>query len=137
MKKLLLNVLLVVAGTIFSHNLFAQYPIPSFNVPVIIDPTIFEEINPSSGTTFNNLGFSFGQPGSREEKKLKIEIKDQSILTSAWASIEVYSLSGNLIYGPFSIYEGVPFELAVSTAELWGIRVLNASEECQMDVWFE
>ena len=137
MKKLFLNALLVIAGMMLSHNLFAQYPIPSFNVPVVVDPTIFEEINPSSGTNFNNLGYSLIQPDSREEKKFRILAKDNNILNQAWVIIDIYSLDGSFQYGPYTVTENNIFEMTVDNNILWGIRVKDASQDCVMDVWFE
>ncbi len=137
MKKLLLSVLLVVAGMIFSHNLFAQYPIPSFNVPVVVDPTIFEESIPLSSRSFNIVSSSLKQPTNIDEKKMIIVVKDDAIATASWVTLEVYSINGDSVFGPFQVNEGNTFMIALSITELWGVRVLNSSEECKMDIWFE
>jgi len=140
MKKSIMTMLVVIVAITLTSKLSAQYSIPSFNVPVIGDPTTFEEVletSASFGST-NLLYFNpFGQkPINREEKKLKATTSDPNTNTTSCIMFEVYSLDGTDIYGPFTVYEGEIFEICIDERE-WGIRVLTASEESEMSVWIE
>lgn len=137
MKKLIISSLFILVAVFIANKLSAQNPIPSFNVPIIADPTIFEEVVPSSSFNFNNLNLSLAQPGSREERKLNVDVSDLNLLTTSWAVIEVFSLDEGVSYGPFTVYEGTTFNITLSDTFLWGVRVLDASDGSKMDVWFE
>lgn len=137
MKKLFISSLIIFVAVFIANKLSAQNPIPSFNVPIIVDPTIFEEVVPSSSFNFNSLNLSLPQPGSREERKLNVYVSDKNTLTTSWAIIEIYSLDESVFYAPFTVYEGAAFNITLSDTLLWGVRVLNASEGSKMDVWFE
>jgi len=130
MKKLVYFVLVIIASTTLTCKLSAQNPIPSFNVPVIADPTTFEE-NPVAN-------FLFGANVlSREERQIYIITSNRTPETTAWVVIEIYSLDGTITYSSFYVAEGDLFEQVVDGERNWGIRVLDASSESTMDVWIE
>jgi len=139
MKKLILSLLVIASVTVLTNKAYAQYAIPSFDVPVIADPTTFEEVTSSSynaTTNFTKSNTFKEKPTGRERRKLNVTTIDNDIQTTAWASIEIYSLDGNITYGPYTVYEGAPFEKSLSEAYEWGVRVLSASESCEMSVWY-
>ncbi len=137
MKKKL-TILFVLLGTVLlTENLFAQNPIPSYDVPIINDPTVFEEVSPDLNTSSIYFGHMVYYLSTMEEKKLKLEVSDRDSSTTSWLSIEVYSLDGTVEYGPFTVNEGVTFEISLSTALTWGVRVIDASVGSEVDVWFD
>ncbi|MCF8347644.1 MAG: hypothetical protein K9G61_02415 [Bacteroidales bacterium] len=137
MKKLFISSLIIFVAVFIANKLSAQNPIPSFNVPIIVDPTIFEEVVPSSSFNFNSLNLSLPQLGSREERKLHVTTVDDVYLSTAWVTIEVYSLDGAITYGSFTVYEGTLFEISLSSDSLWGVSVIGASPGSRMSVWFD
>jgi len=119
------------------EKLLSQNPIPSFNVPIIIDPTVFEEVPQSFNTLYNLLSpFPLSTKNSGE-KKLVLIVTDRDLSVSSWVEIEVYSLDGAVVYGPFTVNEGVLFEMILSTSLTWGVRIIDASEGSMVDVWFD
>jgi hypothetical protein len=137
MKKIL-TILFVLLGTVlFTENLLAQNPIPSYDVPIINDPTVFEEVVLPLCTSFNCTNLSLLAPNNREEKKLGLMVTDRDNSINSWVVIEVYSLDGGVAYGPFTVIEGVLFEMALSTSLTWGVRVTDSSEGSIVDVWFD
>ncbi len=140
MKKVIMTLLVVVAATTLTTKLSAQYSIPSFNVPVIADPTTFEEAQ-SSNTSYNINLLLFNpfsqKPVNREERDIIIKVKDNDSGTTAYATVEIYSLDYTYLYGPYTVYEGTNFEMPLSSEYQWGLRTIAASTGCEMDVWFE
>jgi len=137
MKKTLTILFVLLGAVLFTENLLAQNPIPSYDVPIINDPTVFEEVSPELNISFNYFGNVIYSPSTREEKKLKLEVSDRDSSTTSWVTIEVYSLDGAVEYGPFTVNEGVTFQLSLSTALTWGVRVIDASVGSEVDVWFD
>lgn len=140
MKKVLLSLLVIAAVTVFTSSTFAQYAIPSYDVPVIADPTTFEEAVPTtsfyvSPFTKANQTNQVSVPDGR--RKLNVTTIDSNINTTAWATIEIYSLDGNITYGPYTVYEGLPFSQFLSDEYEWGVNTIDASEGCEMSVWFD
>jgi hypothetical protein len=134
MKKFIIALLTVVVATALTTKLSAQYSIPSFNVPVIADPTTFEE-TPASNMT---IGIEyFKKPNTREERKMTVKITDPGRTAIACASIIVYSLDNTIEYGPYMVYAGNPFEIMLSTDYTWGVRIIEATEDCELSVWYE
>ena len=135
-----MTILVVIAAITLTSKLSAQYSIPSFNVPVIADPTTFEEVPETSGSYGSTYLLYFNpfshKPINREEKKLKVTTLDPNTNTTSCIMFEVYSLDGTDIYGPFTVYEGEVFEICIDERE-WGIKVLEASEGSEMSVWIE
>jgi len=140
MKKLILSLLVIASVTVLTNKAYAQYAIPSFDVPVIADPTTFVEVTSSSynaTTNFTKSNPLLQKPTSREERKLNVTIRDNDVQTTAWVGIEIYSLDESITYGPYTVYEGALFEKLLSNEYEWGVRVLTASEDCEMSVWFD
>ncbi len=61
-----------------------------------------------------------------EERKIIIISKDENSTTQSWAEVEVFSIDGNDIIGPFTVYEGTPELIDIDERE-WEVRVLNKS----------
>ncbi|MFK5854496.1 MAG: hypothetical protein QM503_00095 [Bacteroidota bacterium] len=137
MKKLILSLFVLVALTVLTNNAMAQYGIPSYDVPVIADPTTFEETTSYNFTkTLSKPNPFIQKPTSRGEKMLTIIVRNQDVQTTAWVSIEIYTINESITYGPYTVYEGTPLEQSLSTEYEWGVRVLTASTGCEMSVWF-
>lgn len=119
------------------EKMLSQNPIPSFNVPIIIDPTLFEEVVPSFGAKANFLHNQWLSPSNRAEKKLCLNVKDRNTSYTSWVVAEVYSLDGSIIYGLFTVNEGTVFEIFLSASLTWGVRVIDASANAELDVWFD
>ena len=135
MKKLILALFIIAAITALNNKTFAQYAIPSYDVPVIADPTTFEETATQSTTSGFNL--ISANPASRGERKVNVRVIDNDMQTTASSTIEIYSLDESITYGPYTVYEETTFELLLTEEYEWGVRVLAASEGCEMSVWFD
>jgi hypothetical protein len=140
MKKLILSLLVIASISVLTNKVYAQYAIPSFDVPVVADPTTFEEMSRSSNNfttpTAKNNSLS-KKPISRGERKLNVELKSNDDKTMSSASIEIYSLDVSTTYGPYSVYEGTPFQKFLNEEYEWGVRILFATSGCEMSVWFD
>jgi len=139
MNKLTLYTAILFIITLASKSAFSQNPIPSFNVPVVADPTSFEETPPPLRTFITKALVTnpFSQkPINRDEKTIKIKTKDHLENNAAWSEFIIYSLDSSIEYGPYTNMEGTIFEKTLSTQYEWGVRVQDASIECEMDVWF-
>ena len=140
MKKLILSFLVIASISVLTNKVYAQYAIPSYDVLVVADPTTFEEMSRSSNnftaSTVKNNSLS-KKPISREEVKLNVIIKSKDDKTIASASIEIYSLDESITYGPYAVYESIPFQKFLNDNYEWGVRILFATSGCEMSVWFD
>ncbi len=134
MKKTIMTLLVVIAAITLTNNLSAQYSIPSYNVPVVADPTTFEEIQRTT-VSYNNPVSQ--QLGNRGRRKLIIKVKDNNSSSTATETINIYSLDGSFLFGPYTVSEGSNFEIDLDDDLDWGLCVLQATPDSEMDVWFE
>ena len=137
---MIIILLTVVAATALTSKLTAQYSIPSFDVPVIADPTTFEESPISNAIGFGNITMGFvpvKNPVNREERIIVVKAIDKDVATNAWADIIIYSLDYSISYGPYTVNEGNLFEMGLSEEYEWGVEVVDASQGCEMSVWYE
>ncbi len=141
MKKFILVLLTVVVATALTTKLSAQYSIPSYDVPVIADPTTFEETPVSNAIGFGNVVRGVEEEiqdlGSRDERIILTKTIDDYESTTAWAVIIIYSLDNTINYGPYTVYEDIAFNMNLSTDYEWGVKVVDASQGCQLSVWYE
>jgi hypothetical protein len=140
MRRILLSFLIVVAVTTLTTKLSAQNPIPSFNIPVVADPTTFEEspvTSPSSNNYFEQNNPFSQRPMSRGERWIYVETIDTDDNTTASVSFNIYSLNETHNYGPYSVNEGSPFTMQLSETEEWGLKVNQSTLNAEMSVWFE
>jgi hypothetical protein len=141
MKKFMVVLLTVVVATALTNKVTAQYSIPSFDVPVIADPTTFEEMPLENVVGFGNVVHGIEpviiETGTREERIMRVDATDKDVATTAWSNIVIYSLDNTINYGPYTVYEGNNFEINLSTDYEWGLRVVDASQGCEMSVWYD
>ncbi|MBU2555172.1 MAG: hypothetical protein KKF98_12005 [Bacteroidetes bacterium] len=138
MKKIIITSIILFSAILF-NKLSAQNPIPSFNVPVIADPTVFEELIMSSApclTLTKNFTEAVKRPFNVDERTVYVKADKKSSKDIEWATYIVYSLDGITTIGPITILEG---EVKKTTVDmrLWGVRVINASSDVKLSVWFE
>jgi len=136
MKKLIISSLIILGVVFLANKLSAQNPIPSFHVPIIVDPTIFEEVIPSFNTQFSYLASTLKQPRSIDERRLKVMVQSPPSRQLAWAVVIVYSLDQQSTYGPFTVLEGEVHESIIDERQ-WGVRVMDSSSDCLLSVWIE
>lgn len=139
MKKLVMTMLVVVAATTLTTKLSATNPIVSSSVLTIAEPTTFvevREINASFLTTllcFNPLS---QQILSMEERKLKVKADDNETTHTAIIEVEIYSIDGLDVLGPFTVTEGEILSVDVDERE-WGVNTLGATQGAEVSFWFE
>jgi hypothetical protein len=140
MKQTLQFLFLLIFIIIFTNEIHAQYPIPSYNVPIVADPTLFEEeIAQPLNINSNHwilLPIICGPVGIGE-KAVVVKIRDDITTSTAQADINIYSLDGSIIYGPFTVIEGTNLVVPLDAGYLWGVRVLTTTPISEMDVWFD
>jgi len=116
MKKFIL--LFILAAMIcFSSKTFAQYPIPSYNVSVR-SRADFQEKNPAKGRRVMNI---------------KVQCVGGKNLGTCQATVWVYSLDGQTILGPYTVYGGEILSVPIDDRE-WGVYV-ESDDEITVDVW--
>ncbi|MBU2554390.1 MAG: hypothetical protein KKF98_08015 [Bacteroidetes bacterium] len=136
MKKIIITSIILFTAVIFFNKLSAQNPIPAFNVPVIVDPTVFEEAVLPTGVYLNQIDNLSRQPENIEERKLKVNVQPDDDKEIIWVIFSVYSLDQQTIYGPFTVYEGEIHETTIDERQ-WGVKVLNSSPGCRLSVWID
>lgn len=138
MKKSILSLVLLIVAIGITQKTNAQYAIPSFNVLVNTLPTTFEEMQDKNVLLINDICFeqatSITQT-SRGRKTVNVNIRPNQKLSLVYARIEIYSLDGMFIYHPDIIDSSRTFSIELDNNCLWGIRVLESSEEIFVDVW--
>lgn len=139
MKNLPVLLLSFVALLLLSGNIHAQYSIPSFDAPIIADPTTFEEVTMQNSTSYSFVKENpfVTKPNGRDEKNIFVSSKDNNQNTNAFFTFEIYSLDHTINYGPFTTYEGNIFTMSLNANIQWGIRSVACSEGCIVDIWFE
>ena len=139
MKKLFVASFILLSTLIFSNRLSAQNPIPSFSVPVIADPTIFEEMGETKYVNMKQFGLSTSiqkQPFNTGDKKILVKVDRRDLRELQWATVIIYSLDGLTTFGPYTVLEGTVCETVVDERS-WGVRVINASSNAFLSVWIE
>ena len=123
-KQVIISVFFAVA-MFFSANVFAQYPIASYNVPV--DPgTYFSQLQTPNHTM------------SSERRKINVNTSDpDSAPTSKWVTFVVYSLDMQTFKGPYTIQVGNSKRINIDERP-WGVTVLREiGGDCLMSVYTE
>ena len=97
----------------------AQNPIPSYNFPV-----------------YQRANFQEMQGPTRAKKKVNVAVQCGSAKTSVCsATIYIYSLDFQTIYGPFTVSGGETLSMEVDGGE-WGVYV-ESDDHVVVDVWIE
>jgi len=139
MNKIAFYTAILFTITLVSKSAFSQNPIPSYNVPVVEDPTSFEETPPPSRrSVFKTLGTNpFSQkPVNRAKKTIYIKTKNTDNDNTAAIDVNISAIDGTITYGPYTILELETFSMELDEQKLWCVSVLQ-SEDSYMDVWFE
>lgn len=121
MKKIILSLTVLILS--ISTQLFAQYPIPSYNVTVSSNAT-FEEQQSTTITPCQVLG------------KRSIHIKVTCLglsMAACSATVWVYSLDGQTILGPYTVNGGDTLTVEIDDRE-WGVYV-ETEDNISVDVW--
>jgi hypothetical protein len=109
----------------FSMLLKAQYPIPSFNVPVYPKATFEEHSEPVPAC-------------DQVLEKRDIVIRSTCGFASAvecTATVYVYSLDGQNVLGPFTVHCNETLVVGIDSRE-WGV-LIETNCEMTIDVWTE
>ena len=122
MKKILF---VLVLFNVFSLSMNAQYPIPSFKIPVYPKAT-FEE-------THNSF-----PPADNVLEKRDIHVRSTcgvSDNVECTALVWVYSLDGQTVLGPYTLHCNETLIIGIDCRE-WGVLV-ETNCEMTIDVWTE
>ena len=140
MRKKIMTLIIMIAATSFTTRLSAQYAIPSFNAPVVADPTSFEETTATSisfhANTLTLFNYLNHKSKNREERKMKIAANRPNSKAQLLASVIVYSLDEQTTLGPYNVEEGVILEVEIDERD-WGVKVVSAINNCELSVWIE
>jgi len=114
MKKQVLFSVFFVVSLFFSANIFAQYPIASYDTPVQ-EGTCFMETHSTAPTM------------SAEKRKLNIDTTDPlSASTGGTVTFIVYSEDMQEFQGPFTLEVGQSKEIEINEKK-WGLTVLSTT----------
>lgn len=139
MKKGILSILAFFVILGISQKANAQYTIPSFNITIVTLPTTFEEIpqkNSVCPATYKNLTNKVSVRNSKGRKEIQVGIRPQGGGSNAWSKIEIYSIDGTILQGPYYVTDTQVFRLSLDDQVQWGVRVLDATDYAIFDVWF-
>jgi hypothetical protein len=114
MKKQVLFSVFFVVSILFSANVFAQYPIASYNTPVQ-EGTYFAETHTTAPTM------------SAEKRKLNVETTDPTTAaTGGTVTFIVYSEDMQEFQGPFTLETGQSKQIEINEKN-WVLYVLSTS----------
>jgi len=124
MKKQVLFSVFFVVSIFFSANVFAQYPISSFDTPT------------APGTYFT-MSHATSPSMSAEKRKMVINTTDPgSAPTSGFTTFVVYSLDMQSFQGPYTIQIGSSKSISIDERQ-WGLVVIDQTGDCLMSVYTE
>ena len=122
MKKQVLFSILFVVTFLFSANVFAQYPIASYDKPV--EPGTYFTMTQSANPTM-----------SAEKRKMVINSTNpNSASTGNTVTFIVFSLDMQDFRGPFTIEAGSSKIVEIDD-RLWGLQVMDQTGSCLMSVF--
>jgi len=131
-KELILAVLLLLLFGL--QKAFCQYPIPSYNVNVTSWAN-FQEHPLSSGVSTrnsNNAG-GVGSPMAKRNMNVQVNCCGFASTDSCKATVWVYSLDGETILGPFTVYGGDILSVPIDDRD-WGV-IVSTEVDITVDVW--
>lgn len=135
MKNLIISILVafVAMASITQVNAqtfkakYQDYSIPAYNVPVTQNTTFQQSIQI----------FKERPNGDRARKTAQVDVETQnppSSPNSAIAVVQLYSLDGQDVYGPYNVYENETLEVEIDD-RAWGVQVLEVMDDSEMSVW--
>jgi len=121
MKKQVFSTVLLAVLLLFSANIFAQYPISSYDKPV------------ESGSYFAE-SHSYAPVFSSEKRKMNVDTTDPSTSPeSSKITFVVFSLDFQKFRGPFTLEAGSSKQIDIDDRE-WGVYVLFVKGKSLMSV---
>ncbi len=125
MKKQVLFSVFFAVSIFFSANVFAQFPISSYDTPV------------NSGTYFS-MSQSQSPAMSAEKRKMNIDTTDPDTApTTGFVTFMAYSLDMQSFQGPFTLEVGTSKSIEIDDRP-WGLVVLKLEgSNCNMSVYTE
>lgn len=137
MKNPLIILLAITAFITCSTEAIAQYAIPSYNVSIVVEPTTFKEgeiavTNSSSKPSI----FSLAQQNNKARRDMYVQASSSTPGEGASAVVVIYSLDGEDELGPFTVTDQQILVQEIDERE-WGVRVQNASENCEISTWIQ
>ncbi|HEY9113060.1 MAG TPA: hypothetical protein VIN10_00080 [Bacteroidales bacterium] len=135
MKNLIISILVAFVAMAALPQANAQtfksnvqnYSIPAYDVPVSQNTNFQEPIQV----------FKKNPKGDRARRTAQVDVETQNPPTSpnaVIAIVELYSLDGQDVYGPYSVYENEILNVEVDERE-WGVTVIQVMENSEMSVW--
>lgn len=135
MKNLIISILLAFVATAFISQVNAQtfkssvqnYSIPAYDVPVTPNTTFQEPVHV----------FKKAPNADRERRTAHVDVETQNPPTSPNAIIAIvnlYSLDGQDVYGPYNVYQNEVLDVEVDDRE-WGVTIIQVMEDSDMSVW--
>ena len=123
MKKQVLFSVFFVVSIFFSANVFAQYPISSYDTPV------------NTGTYFA-MSHASNPAMSSEKRKMNVDTTDPDTApTAGFVTFMVYSLDMQSFQGPYTIQVGTSKNIKIDNRQ-WGLVVLKLDgSNCNMSVY--
>ena len=122
MRNLVLFSVFFVVSIFFSANVFAQFPIASYDTPV----------NPG---TYFSMSQSQSPAMSAEKIKMVINTTDPDTApTSGFVSFVVFSLDMQTFQGPYTIEVGSSKTVEIDE-RAWGLVVVGQTGDCLMSVY--
>ena len=125
MKKIVFLLLFFTFGLMLAKS-YAQYPIPSFRVPVDSRANFQEK---------NNIIFDKDSLVYGKRRICSSVVCEGSTKGECSATVWVFSLDGKDILGPFTVMGGTTLYVNIDDRE-WGVYV-HTNDELTVSVWIE
>ncbi len=123
MKKQVLFSVFFAVSIFFSANVFAQFPIASYDTPV------------TAGTYFT-MSHASAPAMSAEKIKMNINTTDPGTNspTATFVTFVVYTLDMQTFKGPYTLQIGSSKTIEIDERQ-WGLVVLGQTADCNMSVF--
>jgi len=137
MKNLVMTLLVVVAATTLTAKVSAINPTHSGSSITINEPANFvdaKETNAALNASFLWMEPLTQQTTSMGERKMRVEVDDRETTSTATAEVNIYSLDGIDVLGPFTVTEGTALVVDIDERE-WSVSTSSTSQGAEISYW--
>ncbi len=133
MKNLVMTLLVVVAATTLTTKATAINPTYSGSSITINEPANYVEVR-ETNNELQLINPFIQQSTTTGEIKLHVKVNDNETTSTATAEVEIYSLDGVDVLGPYTVTEGEDLVVDIDERE-WSVSTLQTSQNSEVTYW--
>ncbi|RLD84778.1 MAG: hypothetical protein DRJ10_00255 [Bacteroidetes bacterium] len=125
--------LVVVAATTLTTKATAINPTYSGSSITINEPANYVEVR-ETNNELQLINPFIQQSTTTGEIKLHVKVNDNETTSTATAEVEIYSLDGVDVLGPYTVTEGEDLVVDIDERE-WSVSTLQTSQNSEVTYW--